>query len=126
MLTEADILEALRACYAPAPPSGSLNIVELGLVEAIALAPDMDAPGAGIPGVPPKQFLRLTLVRPAGDEDVQIQLHAQVVNRLAGLPELSRVVVGFHSDAVWTSDRVTPAGRRVLALDFPILNNRLR
>ena len=57
-LTEADVLAALRDCYDPGSP---LNIVDLGLVYSIAIVPDPDAPGAGIPGVPPRQRVRIAL-----------------------------------------------------------------
>ena len=56
MLSEQDIREALRACYDTHNPYGQpVNIVDLGLVEVIELSPDLDAPGAGIPGVPQRQ-----------------------------------------------------------------------
>ena len=50
MLTETDILAALRDCYDPALPC---NIVDLGLIRSIKITPDLEAPGTGIPGVPP-------------------------------------------------------------------------
>jgi metal-sulfur cluster biosynthetic enzyme len=124
MLTESDIREALRACYdASHVYRKPVNIVDLGLIEAIALTLDPDAPGANIPGVPPRQQLALTLLAPSADEDAQTQLRAQILNRLAGLPELWRSEVHFAAEP-WTPGRISPEGRRLLELDFPILNNR--
>jgi len=125
MLTDPEIREALRACYAT-PPTHRLavNITDLGLIDTIALTPDLEAPGAGIPGVPQKSRLSLTLLNPALSEEAEAQLHAQIANRLAGLPELSSASITFAG--LWTPDRATPAARRLLDLDkpvFAILNN---
>jgi len=125
MLTEADIREALRSCYDTSHPfQQPLNIVDLGIIEGIALGLDPEAPGTGIPGVPPRQSLTLTLISASPDEDAQALLRAQILNRLAGLPELSSAIVHFASTPTWTPTRISPAGRHLLALDFPILNNR--
>jgi metal-sulfur cluster biosynthetic enzyme len=42
MLTESDILTALRDCYDPVLPC---NIVDLGLIRSIVVTPDLEAPG---------------------------------------------------------------------------------
>jgi metal-sulfur cluster biosynthetic enzyme len=127
MLTEADIYDAIRACYdASHPYQRPVNIVDLGLIESITLAVDPEAPGANIPGVPTKYSLSLTLIPASPDEDAQTLLHAQIANRLAGLPELSRTTIHFADTPVWTPGRITPEGRRLLKLDAPvfaILNN---
>ncbi|HEX3967053.1 MAG TPA: iron-sulfur cluster assembly protein, partial [Edaphobacter sp.] len=49
MLTETEILAALRDCYDPVLPC---NIVDLGLIRSVAITPDLEAAGSGIPGVP--------------------------------------------------------------------------
>ncbi len=89
MLSEDDIRNALRACFDPAL---KLNIVDLGLVRSITLTPDLDAPGANIPGVPPRQFLTLTLTWQP-DEDATTIMVAQARNLLAGIPDLSRTEI---------------------------------
>ena len=130
MLTEDDIREALRACFDSRNPAGRpLNIVDLGLIADISLAHDSDAPGAGIPGVPLRQALSLTLLPPSLDEDSNAILTSQIQNRLAGIPELSRTEVHLAPTPQWTPARISADGRRVLGLEppaFPILNNRLR
>ena len=53
-------------------------------------------------------------------------LAAQVANCLAGLQEVSGTSVVFADTPAWTAARISPAGRKLLQLDFPILNNRVR
>ena len=126
MLTEHEILEALRGCYDSGNPFGKpINLVDLGSVESLTLTPDPDAPGAGIPGVPPRLQLALTLLPTSADEDARAQLAAQVSNALAGLEQLSRTTLTFAD--TWTPTRIRPATRVRLKLDpphFAILNNR--
>jgi metal-sulfur cluster biosynthetic enzyme len=126
MLTEQSLREALTACF---DPQLGLNIVALGLIHSIDLAKDPEAPGAGIPGVPPRQRLTLTLLPASDDEAYRAQLTAIVANRLAGLPEISRSTVQLADQPAWSPARISAEGRRRLNLDqphFPILNNRLR
>lgn len=114
MLTEADLLQALRDCYDPELPC---NIVDLGLVHSLSITPDLDAPGATIPGVPRKHRVALTLLPAAANEAAHAQLAAQISNRLAGLPSISHTDVTLLDEPRWTPLRITPAGRRTLGLD---------
>ena len=130
MLTETDILNALRTCFDSRNPVGlPLNVVDLGLVEHIALAIDHEAPGAGITGVPVRQALCVTLITPSPDEDSNAILTAQMANCLAGLPGLSRTELRLADSPAWSPRRITVDGRKLLRLDpapFAILNNRAR
>ncbi len=126
MVTEDHIWQALRDCYDPEIP---LNVVELGMIAAIAVRLDPDAPGAGIAGVPDRYSVRVSLLSLGEDEAHEAQVSALIYNRLAGLPELSSVTVQTGNAVRWTPARITEAGRRMLRLDqpqFPILNNRVR
>ena len=114
MLTEADVLEALRDCYDPQLPC---NIVDLGLLHSLTVTPDPDAPGATISGVPRKHLVGLALMGTTPDETAQAQLSAQISNRLAGLPTVSETSVTFLDDPLWSPLRISPAGRRMLGLD---------
>jgi metal-sulfur cluster biosynthetic enzyme len=89
-VTDADLLTALRDCY---DPILKRNIVDIGLIRSAALAADFEAPGAGIPGVGPRYIAHITLVAPSADEAAIAQLRAQIENRLAGLPAISRTTV---------------------------------
>jgi metal-sulfur cluster biosynthetic enzyme len=127
--TEDSIREALRACFHSLPFHTPVDIVSLGLIESIKLNLDPNAPGAGVPGVPPRQSLAVTLIPPTQDEDANAILLAQTQNRLAGIPNLSQITVRLSESPDWSPSRLSPEARRRLKLDppaFPILNNRLR
>ena len=111
---ESTIQSALRDCYDPTLPC---NIVDLGLIRSIALTPDPEAPGANIPGVPPKFRATITITPTTQDETATAQLSAQIANRLAGLEQIIHTTVLLLDSPIWTPQRITPAGRRTLGLD---------
>jgi metal-sulfur cluster biosynthetic enzyme len=114
MLTESDILLALRACYDPVLPC---NIVDLGLIRSITITPDPEAPGANIPGVPQKHKIHIDLTPTQTDEAANAQLQAQIINRLAGLETISQTAITLLSNPTWSPLNITPAGRKTLGLD---------
>lgn len=113
-LTDADVLLALKDCYDPEVPC---NIVDLGLVYRVDVTPDLEAPGAGIPGVPPrhKVQIELTLTSPGCPAHEQIQ--AQVQNRLAAFPSISRTEVALVWEPKWTPHRISAEGRKRLGIE---------
>ncbi len=113
MLTDSDILTALRDCYDPELPC---NIVDLGLIRSITIAPDLNAPGSNIPGVPQKHRIEIGLLLTNPTEAAQAQLRAQIANRLAGLETVSQTTITILS-AAWTPQNISPAGRKILGLD---------
>lgn len=114
MLTEVDILTALRNCYDPVLPC---NIVDLGLVRRVRVAPDPEAPGAGIPGVPQKHCIEIELVLSHPSEQSEAQVTEQIRNRLAGMEQAGAITISMTSQPVWTPQQITPEGRRILGLD---------
>ena len=114
MLTESDILNALRDCYDPTLPC---NIVDLGLVREVHVSLDPDAPGAGIPGVPQKHRIHIAFTLTHPTEEAAAQLSAQIQNRIAGLEEAGDTTLDIVTDPAWTPQQITPAGRRILGLD---------
>jgi metal-sulfur cluster biosynthetic enzyme len=114
MLTESDILLALRDCYDPLLPC---NIVDLGLIRSILVTPDLEAPGAHIPGVPQKHRIEIQLTPTQTDEAAEAHLRAQIANRLAGLETVSRTTITLLDQPSWTPLSITPAGRKILGLD---------
>jgi metal-sulfur cluster biosynthetic enzyme len=95
-MTEPDLVNALRDCYDTLQQRNSargINIVDLGLVRSTSLARDTEAPGANVRGVPPRYVARITLRAPSSDDTRNAQLRAQIENRLAGLPEISRTEI---------------------------------
>ena len=91
-MTEVDLLTALRDCY---HPRLHRNIVELKLIRNASLERDDTAPGANIPGVPPRYIAHVSLTATPNDPDAETLLTAQIQNRLAGLPTISRTEVQF-------------------------------
>jgi len=114
MLTESNILEALCDCFDPALPC---NIVDLGLIRSVAVTPDPEAPGAGIPGVPQKHRVQIDLVLANPTDESAAQLTAHIRNRLAGVEEAGETTITLVSNPPWTPSQITPAGRRILGLD---------
>ena len=104
-MTDADLLSALRDCY---DTLQKRNIVELGLVQSATLVRDTEAPGVSVRGLPPRCIARITLRAPGSDDTHNAQLRAQIENRLAGLPEISRTEI------------------EMLPALFPILDGRQR
>jgi metal-sulfur cluster biosynthetic enzyme len=107
-LTEAHILAALRDCY---DPEISANIVDLGLVYSIAVAPDPDAPGAGIPGVPPRHRVHIALTLTSPGCGAEKQIIAQIEGRLAAFQTISRTRIELVWQPRWTPDRISPETR---------------
>lgn len=120
MLTEADLREALRDCYDAAIPC---NIVDLGLVYAIAFRPEPDAPGAGIAGVPLRFRVSVSVLSTSAAEqnDTEVanqraaKLTAQIENRLAAFETVYRTEVTLLREPVWSAERISAEGRRLLA-----------
>ena len=113
-MTEADLLRALRDCY---DADLRCNIVDLGLVASVEVAPDLEAPGAGIPGVP-RRYRVAVAIAPANPAEVAVGLlRAQIMNRLAGIETVSVASVTVVESPVWTPARISPEGRRQLGLD---------
>jgi metal-sulfur cluster biosynthetic enzyme len=107
-LTEEDIRNALRDVYDPELP---VNIVDLGLVYNIALAPDPDAPG-----MMPRQkvSIDLTLTTPGCPSHPQIT--EQIRNRLAGLQEVSNTQVNLVWEPRWSPARIAPEAQKRLGI----------
>jgi metal-sulfur cluster biosynthetic enzyme len=112
-LTATAVRDALRDCY---HPELSLNLVDLGVIAEIALAPDPTAPGAGIPGVPQRYRVRIVLTPPPAAHDAtNIQITAIVCNRLAAFENISGTEVALAETPAWTPDRIAPEARARIA-----------
>ena len=109
--TRDDVNDALRVCFDPELP---VNIVDLGLVYAIEVNRDWDAPG-----VDPRYAVRITLSMRAPNDEREAMLLAQVHNRLMGMQEVSWATVNLTWEPAWSADRISVAARRELGLDRP-------
>jgi metal-sulfur cluster biosynthetic enzyme len=95
-MTDADLLRALRDCYDTVQQrkgAHGKNIVDLGLVQSATLTRDSQAPGADVRGLPARYIAHIKLRAPGSDDERNAQLRAQIENRLAGLPEISRTEI---------------------------------
>ncbi|WP_419806142.1 metal-sulfur cluster assembly factor [Terriglobus sp.] len=100
MLTESDILEALRVCY---DPELQINIVDLGRVDRIHIEADSEAPGPT-----PRAHVIIDLF--PSHEEQDSMLAALITNRLLGIFAISRAHVTF-ADEPWTPDRMNSSAR---------------
>ena len=108
MLAEADILAALRDCY---DPEVKLNLVDLGLIYAVATSPDPDSTPAW-----PRQRVKVTMTLTVPNCPAAGLIIEQVHNRLAGIPDISKVEVELVWEPKWTAHRISEAGRRQLGI----------
>ncbi|HLY41542.1 MAG TPA: iron-sulfur cluster assembly protein [Terracidiphilus sp.] len=108
MLTKADILDALRNCF---DPEMKLNLVDLGLIYGIETEPDPGSRPAW-----PRQRVKVTMTLTTPHCPASGLILEQVQNRLAGIPDISRVEVNLVWDPPWTQDRISEAGRLELGM----------
>ncbi len=113
-ITEDQIRCALRDCYDPEVPC---NIVDLGLVYAVSISHDPDAPGAGIPGVPPRHRVHIDLTLTSKGCPAHTQIIAQIEGRLSAFETISRTTVELVWQPAWTPARISAEGRKLLGID---------
>ena len=106
MLSEAEILNALRDCF---DPEVKLNLVDLGLIYSVATEPDPDSTPAW-----PRQWVKVTMTLTTTQCPASGLILEQVHNRLAGIPEISKVKVDLVWEPKWTPHRISEAGRQQL------------
>jgi metal-sulfur cluster biosynthetic enzyme len=108
-LTEEDVLTALRDVYDPELP---VNIVDLGLVYRVAVAPDPDAPG-----MVPRQKVEIDITMTSRGCPSHERIIEQVRNRLAGLREISATAVNLVWEPAWHPERTSAAARQQLGIE---------
>ena len=107
-LTSDDIFTALRDCF---DPEVKLNLVDLGLIYGVALEPDPNAAPAF-----PRQRVKVTMTLTTQQCPAGGLIFEQVHNRLASIPQVSKVEVELVWDPKWTPHRISPAGRAQLGI----------
>ena len=108
MLSEAEILNALRDCF---DPEVKLNLVDLGLIYGVATRPDPDSTAAW-----PRQWVKVTMTLTTPQCPASGLIFEQVNNRLAGIPDISKVEVDLVWEPRWTAHRISAAGRTQLGI----------
>lgn len=108
MLNEDQILMALRDCF---DPEVKLNLVDLGLIYGIETGPDPDSAPAW-----PRQWVRVRMTLTTQHCPASGLILEQVQNRLAGIPDISKVDVDLVWEPKWTAHRISAAGRQQLGI----------
>jgi len=103
-ITEQDVLSALKSCYDPEIP---VNIVDLGLIYNVGLAP--------APDNQQDVTVDMTLTAPGCPEHVNIS--AQVKSRIEQLPGVRNCTVNVVWTPAWTPDRLSPDARKQLGIE---------
>jgi metal-sulfur cluster biosynthetic enzyme len=114
MLTESEIMIALRDCFDPAV---KLNLVDLGVIYAVETGPDSDSAPAW-----PRQWVKVTMTLPAPDSPANGLIVEQVSNRLAGIPDISKVEVSLVWEPKWTPHLISEAGRHQLGIQAGLVS----
>jgi metal-sulfur cluster biosynthetic enzyme len=108
MLSETDILTALRDCF---DPEVKLNLVDLGLIYSLETGPDPDSTPAW-----PRQWVKVKMTLTTQQCPASGLIFEQVHNRLAGIKDISKVEVDLVWEPKWTPHRISEAGRRQLGI----------
>jgi metal-sulfur cluster biosynthetic enzyme len=108
VLTASDILTALRDCF---DPEVKLNLVDLGLIYGVETGPDPDSTPKW-----PRQWVRVKMSLTTQACPASGLILEQVHNRLASIPNVSKVEVELVWEPKWTPHRISEAGRRQLGI----------
>jgi len=107
-LTIDDIYVALRDCF---DPEVKLNLVDLGLIYDVATGPDPNSTPAF-----PRQRVKVTMTLTTQQCPASGLIFEQVHNRLASIPQVSKVEVDLVWEPKWTAHRISAAGREQLGI----------
>ena len=108
MLSEDDIRNALRDCF---DPEVKLNLVDLGLIYAIEIGPDENSTPKW-----PRQWVKVRMTLTTPQCPASGLIFEQVHNRLAGIPDISKVDVELVWEPKWTPHRISEVGRKQLGI----------
>lgn len=108
MLTEDQIFAALRDCF---DPEVKLNLVDLGLIYRVETEPDPESTPAW-----PRQRVKVTMTLTTEYCPASGLIIEQVQNRLATIPDISKVEVDLVWEPRWTPHRISEAGRKQLGI----------
>ena len=108
MLSKDHILSALCDCF---DPEVKLNLVDLGLIYGIETGPDSDSTPAW-----PRQWVRVTMTLTTQFCPASGLILEQVHNRLATIPDISKVEVNLVWEPKWTPHRISETGRLQLGI----------
>ena len=108
LVTERDVLSALKSCYDPEIP---VNIVDLGLIYKVGFTPAENDPANDKQDV----TVDMTLTAQGCPEHVNISM--QVKSRLEQLPGVRNAIVNIVWTPPWTPERLSPDARKQLGIE---------
>ena len=106
-VTEQEVLTALKDCHDPEIP---VNIVDLGLIYKVEIAPAEPAAGQMH-----DVTVEMTLTSPGCPEHVNIS--AQVKTRLLQIPGVTGAEVKIVWEPQWTPERLSEDARKQLGIE---------
>ena len=108
MISESDIFNALRDCF---DPEVKLNLVDLGLIYGVETGLDPDSTPKW-----PRQWVKVKMTLTTQACPASGLIFEQVHNRLASIPDVSKVDVELAWEPKWTPHRISEAGRQQLGI----------
>ena len=116
-ITQEEVLTALKDCHDPEIP---VNIVDLGLIYNVAIAPaaTQDAAqqdAASQDAASQDVTIDMTLTSPGCPSHVQIS--ADVKKRLLQMPGVATANVNIVWEPQWTPERLSPAAKEKLGIE---------
>jgi metal-sulfur cluster biosynthetic enzyme len=108
LLKAEEIFTALRDCF---DPEVKLNLVDLGLIYDVTTEPDPSSTPAF-----PRQRVKVTMTLTTPQCPASGLIFEQVHNRLASIPQVSKVEVDLVWEPKWTPHRISEAGRKQLGI----------
>ena len=103
VLTEDEVLGALKQCYDPEIP---VNVVDLGLIYGVRIEPVGD-----------QQDVAIDMTLTAQGCPGHVNISAQVKNRLEQLPGVRNANVNIVWTPPWTPDRLSAEARKQLGIE---------
>ena len=103
-VNEQDVLSALRSCYDPEIP---VNIVDLGLIYNVGVAP----------GPKEKNDVTVEMTLTAQGCPEHVNISAQVKSRIEQLPGVNMCTVNVVWTPAWTPERLSPEARKQLGIE---------
>lgn len=109
VVTEQDVLSALKSCYDPEIP---VNIVDLGLIYKVNFVPVRVETQEQA-----KQDVTVEMTLTAQGCPEHVNISAQVKSRLEQLPGIRNAAVNVVWSPPWTPERLSPEARKQLGID---------
>ena len=104
VVTEDEVLSALKQCYDPEIP---VNIVDLGLIYGVKLEPAPEE----------KQDVSIEMTLTAQGCPAHVTIREQVKARLEQLPGIREAAVNVVWNPPWTPDRLSADARKQLGIE---------